>query len=266
MFEKLRRKSLNYVLISILSISVVLSAISALTMSKHRSLKLYYSFFVYFQEDVIGITVRFCINQLIFAYQYAYPCIIAMVYNVLYYDFSEFLFRFHEKLLSLQKTLNRNEIMVIAKAHCLFFETVHQIQDSTALICFFFLCSQMTVLYGTLSVFVLTKTEDISVPQICENVLIILLVPASIIRLVLSASRISEQNKKIQITILVLKDRLIRQSNTDLETVNQLNLMKERQFPVISAAGFAELSPKFMLSMFGSLFTYGLLIINLKHE
>ncbi|KAF8787300.1 hypothetical protein HNY73_008915 [Argiope bruennichi] len=235
-------------------------------MAKHRSLKLYYSFFMNFEEDIAGISIRLITNQLVFAYQYAYPCIIALICSVIFYDFSEFLSRFHEKLKLQQKTFHRNEILVMSKLHSLLFETVHRVQSTMSLICYFFLCSQMTVLYGSLSVFVLTKTEDINVSQICENVLIIILVPSSIIALVMGSSRINKQHLKLQTTILVLKGKLMRQSQCDLDVLNQLNLWKEKSFPVISAAGFAELTPRFMLSMFGSLFTYGLLIINLKHK
>ncbi|GBN07829.1 hypothetical protein AVEN_15395-1 [Araneus ventricosus] len=130
--------------------------------------------------------------------------------------------------------------------------------------CFFLLCSQMAGMYCLLSEFVLTKTEDIITIQIIEFAFIIVFCPSTVIGIIWCASRINAQHQMIQRAIYLLLDSQTKLRKHDTAIISYLNRMKEKQFPIMSSCGFLELTPKLLIGLFGSLFTYGLLFLNLK--
>ncbi|GBM43997.1 hypothetical protein AVEN_187596-1 [Araneus ventricosus] len=197
-------------------------------------------------------------------YAYGFPCMIGLMCGIVYYEFSEILSRFRARLETQSTFFNANKILCELKIHSELYKLSYAVQDAMSLTCFFLFCYHMSSMYCVLSVFVLTKTEDIITAQIIEFILIIALMPPTIIGIIWCASRINVQHQKIQKTIHLLLDHHTNLHNHKAEIITYLNRMKEKQFPVMSACGVLELTPKLLFGLFGSLFTYGLLFLNLK--
>ncbi|GBN48577.1 hypothetical protein AVEN_248710-1 [Araneus ventricosus] len=182
-----------------------------------------------------------------------------------YYEFSKLLSRFNENLASKKASFNRSKLMSYMKAHAALYNLVHNLQGAISSPCFYLLCTQMMNLFSFIAVFELRKVQSVTYGSICSVVLILVLVALSVIGTVLCASRINTQYKKIATTLTLLKDAQIMQSRRDPVVISCLNSMKEKQFPVMSANGVVELTPSLAFGMFGSLFSYSLLILNLKN-
>ncbi|KAF8774612.1 hypothetical protein HNY73_017144 [Argiope bruennichi] len=258
-------RKINLAITSILLTVLLAAFFSALTLPRSSALIRYYSFFTEFKDEVIEFVTPFCTMQLVFAYQYTYPCIIAVTCGVLYYEFGDFLLQFHFKNLDDPAALSdRNKILSIAKIHALLFEVAHEVRDATSVICFLLLCFQTTTLYCSLAMFLLMKKEDFTIPQIIESCLVVTLIPASIIGVVYGASRISHVCQKIEMSLLLTRDKLSRQCVSNQDSIRFLDLMITKKLPRMTAFGLGELTPNFVLSMFGSLFTYSLLVLNLQ--
>ncbi|GBM80774.1 hypothetical protein AVEN_258813-1, partial [Araneus ventricosus] len=162
-------------------IPIVMATVSAFTLSTDVSLKLYYSFYQDLEEDAFGISVRFCMNQLVFGYQYTFPCIVSLMVGVFYYEFSELVRQLHTNLPTEQKSLSQHEILPLAHLHTLLFKVSHDLAEATSLISFLLVSSQMTVMYCTLAYFMLSSGGPPSLPQICESLVIVALGPLSLI-------------------------------------------------------------------------------------
>ncbi|KAF8773455.1 hypothetical protein HNY73_016118 [Argiope bruennichi] len=252
------RKKVNFILISIAVILVILTTICIISMHSYPEQKLYYTFYINFHNNIVGECIFIFTIHFIFAYEYVLPCVMGLMCGVLYYEFSEYLFRFRKRLEILSPPFDKKEVVSQLKMHSTLFEVLLDLQEALSFICFFFLCTQMTIMFCLLSVFVLTPTENIIEPMISELVLITALAPTSVIGVVLCASRIYVQCQKIQIAIHLLMDSFMRQTNLDNDIMFYVKLMNDKQFPIMTAGGIVDLTPKLMLGLFGSLFTYGL--------
>ncbi|GBM98604.1 hypothetical protein AVEN_242611-1, partial [Araneus ventricosus] len=160
------------------------------------------------EDGILGDSIRFCVNQLVFAHQYVFPCTVATMCGVLFKEFSVFLQRFHEHLQDQCLPLSRNTVISAMKLYSSLYELAHELRNATSLICFVLLSCQLSIMYCSIAVFVLAKTENISIPQICENCLVIALVPASILVIVSCASKIGLQHQKIEISLSLLRSKL----------------------------------------------------------
>ncbi|GBO28839.1 hypothetical protein AVEN_212112-1 [Araneus ventricosus] len=270
------RKAVNFILFGIIFLCITLSSTSALTLPSDSPLKFFYSFCDTFQEGTAAVFIRVLLTLLSFSYQYVYPGFVAVMCGVLFYEFSEILFRYQKRLEARYATVlqypseflnaeNMDKMQADIRMYTRLFETVHQLQGAVSLICFVFLCNQTIVMFCSLSDFVLTEEKYFSIPKICENTLIIALVPTSLLGISFCASRIRTHYENVQITLSLLIDALLEENKRYADIILSLNNMKKKSFPVLSACGIADLSPKFMIGLFGSIFTYGLLILNLKN-
>ncbi|GBL85180.1 hypothetical protein AVEN_222676-1 [Araneus ventricosus] len=227
-------KSTNFATIIILISTVLASTASTLTLADENQSKLYYSFFINFENDTFGFSVGFCMNQLYLPFLHTFPCIIATMVGVLYYEFSVFLHLFEEILQTKSMPLNGNNMKSEMKIYPLLYEVAHKLQNATSSICFILLCCQLAVMYCFLAVLIRTKTEDFTVHLICEGSLVLTLVPESTIGIVFCSSRITSQYQKMQITLSLLRDKLSLQNNYELETLHVIKFMIEKKFPVMS--------------------------------
>ncbi|GBN34111.1 hypothetical protein AVEN_112295-1 [Araneus ventricosus] len=256
---------INVAIATILIVPMVLSIVSTLSMMPDKAYSRSYTYFIDIRDVTLEMSLRFVAVHMICAYLYTFPCIIAVMCAVIYHEFSQFLDRFHESLQRHCSSLSRNKILQHMKMHTALFKLAHHVQDTLSTPCFFLLCTQLTVMFYTIAVFVLRNYQTIPVALICRALMILLMTPASVIAVVLYATRINAFCKKIETEIKLLNDKLIVQGYCDGDTLCYLNSMNEKQFPVMSACGVTELKPNITLRMFGSLFSYSLLILNLKN-
>ncbi|KAF8773243.1 hypothetical protein HNY73_015918 [Argiope bruennichi] len=270
-----RNKSVSLILFGIIFLSTTLGSISALTMAPTCPLKFFYNFYNIFQDGISAILTRFFIIHLAYSYQFVYPCLVAMMCGIFIFEFSEFLTRYQKRLDYLYVTAKRCPSVLLEsndrdkmrddiRLHARLFETMRQLQDAISLICFAFICNQAITLFCFLSDYMLTEDKDLSIPKICENIFIIVSVPSSLFGISFCASGIRERHEKLQSTLSLLIDTLLEDHESFAGVILSLNNMRKKPFPVLSAGDIADMSPKFMISLIGTIFTYGLLILNLK--
>ncbi|GBM14799.1 hypothetical protein AVEN_255865-1 [Araneus ventricosus] len=151
------------------------------------------------------------------------------------------------------------------KMYTSLFKLVHDLQDAISLPCFFILLTQITVLFYTIASFLMKMSHALPTNLAIRNAVILLMMPLSVIAIFLCASRINAYFEKIRTAIVLLEDRLVTEGNYDADVAYYLRSMREKSFPIMSACGVVELTPNVMIGMFASIFSYSLLILNLKN-
>ncbi|GBN09870.1 hypothetical protein AVEN_31841-1 [Araneus ventricosus] len=119
------------------------------------------------------------------------------------------------------------------------------------------LCCQTLCMYISLSSFVLFVSW--------QSLSGMTLIPASLIGVNLCASRTSWQVQCIQNFLQDIRNHLAKDFERDEKSMLFLSLMKEMKFSPMTAGGVLKLKRGLILTVFGALFTYGLLIINIKN-
>lgn len=71
--------------------------------------------------------------------------------------------------------------------------------------------------------------------------------------------------QEMKIELQNIHEALMSAGKTDWELEKFVKTMVKPELQSISACGMVELKPSLILSVFGSLFTYGLLVLNLKN-
>ncbi|GBM72445.1 hypothetical protein AVEN_6980-1 [Araneus ventricosus] len=262
--KRYRYRILNLIIVSTYLSMFIMATVAALGEPNHYTSKVRLSFYKDFENETLGNSICVFINQLIYTYQYEFPFLASGMIGILYYEFSEFLHQFHEDLKLQFKSLNHNKIGSLQQVHTFLYQVGLEVQNGTSMICFVIICCQMTSMYVTLSVFNVFIKKKFSSSSICRMILSFILGPGSLACLTLCSSKISTQFQKVQRTILLLKDELIRRELLESKVFDSLNTMLEKQINVMTASGFVELTPKSLLAMIGSLISYTLLIVNLK--
>ncbi|GBM43984.1 hypothetical protein AVEN_187586-1 [Araneus ventricosus] len=265
-FAKGKQIKISFFVAAILLISITSATLNALSMSPKNQVTLSYTFYIQLEENAFAILLRLFTIQMVFVQQYAFPCSVAVLCAVFYYECSELLFLFHKNLIRQRPSFNRSKILSHANTHTSLFILVHKVQDALSSPCFFLLCTQMMTMFCSIAIFVRNSTRDMSAPILCRSVLILSMAPLSVIGVVLCASRINRYCQDIQIVITLVRDKLVCKGSYDAASVSYINLMKQKLFPVISACSALELTLNFVLGMFGSLLSYSLLILSLKNQ
>ncbi|GIY29792.1 uncharacterized protein CEXT_780231 [Caerostris extrusa] len=78
---------------------------------------------------------------------------------------------------------------------------------------------------------------------------------------IMSASRISYQVFRVQTTLQVMHNKV---GTAEPKTLQIVKNMLEIKFPEMTAYGIVKLKPALIVSSFGSVLTYGLLVINVN--
>ncbi|GFQ96668.1 uncharacterized protein TNCT_559881 [Trichonephila clavata] len=244
-------------------ISLISAIFCSITAATDLPVKQYYSFHLVLEETFAAILIRFVTIQLIFFYQFVFTCLVAVMCGTLYYSLSE-LFHLFKKDLQAAVVDSKNmtvKLLYYAKL----FKLANELEKTLSTTCCLFLCSQMISMYVSLATYVLLDAEHITPTIVWESVPQISLIPASVIGITFCASKITSQIKKCDICFQSLHDRLISQPKIDWKTLQLVKAMMKKHLPFMSACHIIKFTPTFIISVFGSLFTYGLLILNLKH-
>ncbi|KAF8782907.1 hypothetical protein HNY73_013140 [Argiope bruennichi] len=257
-----QKRAINFIMTSMLLLCLISATVHAVTTPHGSRSAHYFSFFVPIDNVIADIFCRSFVTLLLFFYQYVVPCSIAMTIAVLYYEFSESLSKFHKSLKNHQQ-LGIYDLLPLMNIYAKYFKLANNLQEATSVACFFFLGTQISILFWTMSIFFLTRKEDFDTPMITTNAVIIILVPFSIVGTVLCAFRISTEYKKVHAELLIQKDILVKHASSDPNNDRFLDVMLQKQFPQLMAAYCVELTPKLILGLWGSLFTYGMLILNI---
>ncbi|GIY88731.1 uncharacterized protein CDAR_438331 [Caerostris darwini] len=228
-------------------------------------MKLYYSFYVDFEENIFVILIRVIVVQLMFFYQFTFLNIIAVMCGDLYYSFSELIRHFCKDIQRLRGTrFTYGDIHVRIKTHSSLYEMAHKLHNVTSETTCLLLCSYVTNMFVILASYVLLNPGQWTIPMLWEGMPVVSLIPFSIVGITLCASRISTEIQKCEIVFQSLLDHLICEPQLNLKSLESVKVMMNKRFPTMSACSIAEFRPKFIVAIFGSFLTYGLLFLNLE--
>ncbi|GIX68239.1 uncharacterized protein CEXT_170491 [Caerostris extrusa] len=87
-----------------------------------------------------------------------------------------------------------------------------------------------------------------------------------IIAVVLCASRISFQIRRFRSILQIIHNYMLRNEDSTFKTLQLIRTMMNMEFPRMTAGGILDLEPVLILSVFGSVLTYGLLVINITQH
>ncbi|CAL1301765.1 unnamed protein product [Larinioides sclopetarius] len=269
--NSLQKKSLpnrdaiiNFAFAFCISIPVIAVTCCAAWISTDEVMKNCYGFFLPFQENFAAVLLRFCVLLLVFTSQHIFPNSAAIICTVLYFKFSDLFNVFYEELQDLRgEYVNHYLMHSKMKQHTLLFRVAYELQDATSVICFLFLCSRMALMYFTLATFML-QPEGISPANAWEMMPVVVAAPLSIIFLTICCSMITAKIKNCVTTLQEIQTDKALKDKTEKETLRCLESMLSKRFPLISACNVVILDLRLNFTVFGSLFTYGLLFLSLK--
>ncbi|GBN09879.1 hypothetical protein AVEN_31848-1 [Araneus ventricosus] len=230
--------------------------------------KEFYNFFIDFKDhEVSGYIFRAILGTLCFISVFGFPAFIAVVCGTIYYHYSELLSGFCGKITDYGKKNICHELSLkLMKCHEFLCRMSLEIEDTLSLIVLILLCCQTLSMYIALSSLVLFNFNNAPASIKWQCIPAVTLIPASLIGVNLCASRISSQIECIQASLQTVRNNLFAKSETHGKIVSFLGMMMETKFAPMTAGGVLELKKGLILTVFGSLFTYGLLIINIKNE
>lgn len=211
-------------------------------------------------ERLVKVTCSLVLIMLFLA-----PFIFTVMCCSLYYRCSDLLGDFCEDIAVAQcRELHHAELIELLQRQILLYRLTFAVERGLSFTALLLLCSQMLNMYVALASFVKLDGRTIAASTIWMCTPVLTVTPCSTIALTLSASRIQFKYKEIQIALHNLYHRLVSQKKVEWKSVIVVKGMLETSFPIMSASGIVELKPELILSVFGSLFTYGLLVVNIK--
>ncbi|KAG8177518.1 hypothetical protein JTE90_026864 [Oedothorax gibbosus] len=149
----------------------------------------------------------------------------------------------------------------LSQKHRSLFKLTHSVERSLSSVALMLFCSQVLNMFVGLAAFTYhifpASALWLSAPAL-------VIVPSTVLILTLSAARIRLRVRDIQTTLQNVRHCLVSSSQIEWESVAVVESMLGTSFPKMTACGFVELKHRLILSVFGSLFTYGLLIINMQ--
>lgn len=189
----------------------------------------------------------------------------AILCSSVYFKCSELLGIFCENIAYMQfREPLRLEVVNLLQKYRLLHRMTHDVEKGLSSVSFLILCSQMQKKEIALARSVDLGGKEVSASVIWITIPSVTVIPVSVIILTLSASRIGSKVQVVQFTLQSIYDSWICRDKVDRQSLEMVKNMMETYFPTMSAYGIVELKRGLVLSVFGSLFTYGLLVVNIK--
>ncbi|GBO31154.1 hypothetical protein AVEN_49229-1 [Araneus ventricosus] len=191
----------------------------------------------------------------------------AIFLGALYWKISNLLSDFNGKLVTFEQIdFHYDNSIKLMNRYNLLFHLVHSAEEALSSMSFLFLCSQWLNVYVALVGFLKMKNKSFSYALCWENITRLILGPIIVASVVACASRISLQIHRIRMNMQLIHNFLMKDSDSNHKTIQLVQYMKNTEFPHLTAFKIAELKPGLILTFFGSVLTYGLLILNIKKE
>ncbi|GIY05747.1 hypothetical protein CEXT_580661 [Caerostris extrusa] len=113
-----KRRIGNLLILLVILIPFISAIFCSVSVENDPYMKLYYSFYIDFEENIFVILIRVVVVQLIFFYQFIFLNIIAVMCGDLYYSFSELIRHFCKDLQNCKGTcFTYGEIHVRMQTH-----------------------------------------------------------------------------------------------------------------------------------------------------
>ncbi|GIY88729.1 uncharacterized protein CDAR_438311 [Caerostris darwini] len=258
---------INIVLLYTISVPLLSAVICAKSAGNDTIIRGFYTFEIQHEENFINISIRSILIASVFSSIFIFTCVIALMCGILYYNMSDLFYLFCKDLKSLQDSvLSPRRLRKRVLDQSVLFQVSHRLEEATSVNSGLFLCSQIVPMYVSLATFFLFGANELTTAILWANAPTALLAPFYVIGITLCASRISSQIKNCNVCLQILHDRLIYDTLVKGETLQLVKAMMNRRFTSMSACSVVNFTPNIILSIFGSLLTYGLLILNFKQS
>ncbi|GIY62960.1 techylectin-5A [Caerostris extrusa] len=157
--------------------------------------------------------------------------------------------------------LYHNVISKLSMNYNYLYIIVHDVEKEFSLTTFLLLCSQWFNLNEVLLSYILYEGEMLSYSLGCLMIAQFSFAVILNVGVILCASRISYQVFRVQNTLQLMYNKI---GTTNSSPVQILKNMLDIKFPKMTAYGVLKLTPYLIASSFGSVLTYGLLVINVN--
>ncbi|GBN33145.1 hypothetical protein AVEN_57001-1 [Araneus ventricosus] len=230
--------------------------------------RMYYTFFLPLEEGTVScLLTRHVATLLSFVTMYFIPNLVSVLGWAVYYMCSCISGMLSEELRDLHRKITHpDEISRLVHKHYLLLQLIQDVENELSSVSFLLLCSQMLNMYKALAIYIAVSNSIIFTALFWDCLPPVTLVPVSLVGIIWYASRISFHLSNIQASLQLSYNALLDKDYLPWKMKNLLLAMLETEFPKITSGGMLELKPVLIFSVFGSLFTYGLLIRSVNKE
>ncbi|GFU30886.1 uncharacterized protein NPIL_662631 [Nephila pilipes] len=264
-------KNMNFIINICLALTVIISTISALLCSFYMSTysieyKIYYSFFWLLRnENFICLLIRSVITVITSIILLQLPAVVAILSSAIYYKFSNLLGSLAEDVEELRYPVPEDkELLNVMKRYNLLYQLALEVEKALSSSSFLLLCSQGLNLSVVLVVFIVLDSNSFSSVHTWECIPRLILDPLIIVAIVLCGSRISSQIQRIRTNLQLIHNALNYEIENNWKTLEHVKNIMRADFPQMTALGVLTIKPVLILSTFGSVLTYGLLVLSIK--
>ncbi|GIY69716.1 uncharacterized protein CDAR_219991 [Caerostris darwini] len=262
--RRIYSRVIHFIILIIIILPFLLAALFVYLSIEEDDMVEFYTFGHYIADETSRIFICYIGSYMYYVVYMAYPCFVTLSMCVLVFRCSLYLQQFNSKLKNIQLKAFHVKRFDIIGDYNMMLETVRLLKDSLSSPLFISLISSFLLMYVTL--YNILK-EDIPTFYMVE--LICNTISAALILAVLSifSYRFSHNFSEVSATAGMLLTNL-NQSNLlhlcDKRTLFFIKRIEKQRTVHLSACGMLEIKRSFLFTAFGTLFTYGLLIVNLN--
>ncbi|GFR31176.1 uncharacterized protein TNCT_697811 [Trichonephila clavata] len=240
---------------------ILLSSIFAYLAHDEDDATEFFSLRYHLEDTKQKIIINFIGAYVYFSVYVTYPCLFALSMLLLTHRFGLFLRQFYKDLKNIDSITLFAKRTEITKEYYRIEEKIRLLNKVFSTPLFIILLSGFFHLYSALSI---SLQENLSPYYAFDMGLSTFTGTVVIISLTICNSRIPEWMLKIKATTGTLIDKHKFDKFTDKRTIDIFQRMEKKDVIFMSACGMIHFQRSFLLSAFGALFTYGLLLMNLK--
>lgn len=264
--QKSNHESVINFLITLFTLITMSSAVSCTIFVSEPNFRYtdYYAFYVNVSDGIdIFLRVIFC--QLLFAMVYLQPAVIALLCSAVYYKCGDLIGYLCKDLeVFLKRTPHQRDIKKLMIVHKLLLRTSVDIENVLSSTSLLLLCSQVFCVYVGLFALIIIPKKNLFTPILMECISSLSLGPIALISVIISASKISTQSERMWGVLQLMHSNCLENANVEKETMVLLKAMLNAVFPTMTAYHLMELKPGLILSIFGSMLTYALLVLSIE--
>ncbi|GFQ83073.1 uncharacterized protein TNCT_193751 [Trichonephila clavata] len=252
---------MDMVLFAVFILPLVLAGTYATIGYKEKKISRFWTFGYVTQDPKHRILMDIAFLYIYFTVYLEYPCLIAFSLYVLIRNYGKFLLKISESLRNTTPITATEQYVNIFSDYNSVEKKIHLLKGTllTPLLLILSVC--FCNLYTTLSFAIHWQPSLQHILVTCSNVCTGIVI---IFSLTLISDRIPEYISEIKTTTGFLIDNYNHHRLKELETIVVLKKFKKKEVVYLTAGGVVYLKRSFILSAFGALFTYGLLVMNLN--
>ncbi|GIX91760.1 uncharacterized protein CDAR_5031 [Caerostris darwini] len=148
---------------------------------------------------------------------------------------------------------------LLQKYNCVL-QLMQVIEKELNSISFLLICSQLLNMYRALATYMVLEDPLVFTALKWDFLPAVIVTPLSLVAFILCASKISLNVLNTRNSLQFIYNQLLCKDFIHSKIVDIAKTMLDTEFPKITSCGIMELKPSLIFSVFGTLFTYGLLI------